>query len=454
MLPIIGLCLALAGGPPDALGAAPPDALITTFPDAIAGRIPGAPDRYSEIVFHQVRARGEAMPPGYTAAVAQVQKRIQHRFRNADGSWPLWTDKRDDWWPPRDYYFVNGVFRGTGIFHYRPDDSAVTDVLSVDIPAEYRREYLSTLEAGEPFYQIRQKVRLRYVDGNGAERDFVSAPRFATAVITGRPDQSILGGSVDLLEGLYEYRVVPYPRPKPENPAAGAPGRPDQRDTALSPHGTDRHLRTLDDVEWLRGAETVDVEGQTVIVVDRRVDRRPLSLRTKMTTPMVTIYSDVPAEFPAASFAVIGVRRAERMAHIRAVAERQKTAQFWNRYRLVGPGEAVRPSRQPLYGVMNGRRDDHVPEPGEAPQVYVSVTQFVDVPVKGGILEASFGSGGELWQYRVPEDDDPGEAAREWGLVRPLEGGGLGTFPGTTPRPRVPGADSPAADRPEPASDR
>ena len=232
--------------------------------------------------------------------------------------------------------------------------------------------------------------------------------------------------------------------PEPPGPAAFEP---------------ERVLRDLADVDRLSGVRLVEVDGQKVIVADRRADPRPLTLRTAMPFPIVTVLENVPADLPAESFAVIGLPRAERLAHIRAVTPAgmgRKVKGLTGLAPVFGPPASIRPLRPTRISVMHGRRADHVPAPGEPPQVCVSIRQWVEVPVGGETVAALFEPegdatdriGAELWQFRTPGSGAAGgdaldgealedEAAAalglearaaaepQWVLTKPLGGGGL-----------------------------
>ncbi len=212
-------------------------------------------------------------------------------------------------------------------------------------------------------------------------------------------------------------------------PGFGEPGGPPADDR------TRRLLRGPEDVPRIDGLSLVELRGHKIIIADRRVNGTPLTLHPRLTTPLVTIGRVIPAEFPAESFAVVTLPREDRLKHIKAAA----VARLGERFAApdgtvpeVGPPEAIRPSRVPQYMVMQGRRDDHVPEPGEAPQVYVSVEQWVHVPVGGERVEACFEPagdeaepiGGELWQYRTPEPPAGENAEPRWTRTKPLTGRG------------------------------
>ena len=243
--------------------------------------------------------------------------------------------------------------------------------------------------------------------------------------------------------------------PEPPGPAAFEP---------------ERVLRDLADVDRLSGVRLVEVDGQKVIVSDRRADPRPLTLRTAMPFPIVTVLENVPADLPAESFAVIGLPRAERLAHIRAVTPAgmgRKVKGLMGLDPVFGPPASIRPVQQAQFYITHGRRPDHVPVPGEPPQVCVAVHQWVEAPVGGETVAALFESAGdgpdrigaELWQFRTPggapPEGDPSDgdtladeaaaalglgerAAAEprWALTKPLSGPGL--FRVSVPPVRLP----------------
>ena len=178
----------------------PPDAVETDCAGAIATNVGG--DTYFETIFIKVTAQGEPMGSLYTAVIAQVQEQVDARVRRADGTWPiLWEPIVPPWAPPR-----QPQYRSYGTFYYRADESEVLDTKWVTVSADVR-DYLAFQPPGTPFYQQRQSIRLRYVEGCAAT-DYESDDFYVTAVKTGNPDIPGIGGSVDFVDG--QHNVLAY----------------------------------------------------------------------------------------------------------------------------------------------------------------------------------------------------------------------------------------------------
>ena len=234
------------------------------------------------------------------------------------------------------------------------------------------------------------------------------------------------------LFGLPAAASAGDPPPRPDRPFASPDGPPVWSE--------DRILRDLGDVARIDGVQLLEPDGHPVIVSDRRVDPRPLVIRTNMPIPIVTILDDVPADLPAASFAAIGVPRDDRLAHVRAVAPaslRQHLTALTGRAPAFGPPESIRPIGPTEFYIMQGRRDGAEVEPHAPPQVCASMCQWVQVPIGGEVVSALFEPSGdatdpigaELWQYKVPEGADEGAPPR-WVQTKPLGGGGGFRTPG------------------------
>ena len=233
-------------------------------------------------------------------------------------------------------------------------------------------------------------------------------------------------------------------------PATGEPAK------ATSP-APDRTLAVLADIDRIPGVQLVKRDGHQVIVSDERAGGGFDTLEGLMTIPIVIILSSAPADIPAEEFAAIGVPRPDRLAHVRSVAVakiRRAAERGLGPLPAVGPPQTVRADGPAVFYVMQGRRLDHVPQPGEPPQVCVSMDQRIAVPIGGETVGAVFSPqgdatdriGAELWQFRPPtaeerdaadgdggDDaaDNPageaadGDAAPRWVLTKPLGGSGL-----------------------------
>ncbi|MEM9703058.1 MAG: hypothetical protein AAF907_11515 [Planctomycetota bacterium] len=241
--------------------------------------------------------------------------------------------------------------------------------------------------------------------------------------------------------------------PPPEDSEAETHVEPPETPPVDPPvYDENRILRGPEDAARISGVEVFEVDGQKVIVNDRRIDRTPLVLHGVLTAPLVRISSSVSKEFPTESFAVIGLPRADRMQHIRKVAPAgvSRTLSALDGVpKTAGPATAVRVSRGPQYVVMNSRRPDYVPQPGEAPRLYVSVRQWIEIPSGIEMIEAKYSSiggddmpGGEFWEYKTPELPNEEEASEEeladltnaeprWIRTKSISGaGGFFIFPG------------------------
>ena len=251
---------------------------------------------------------------------------------------------------------------------------------------------------------------------------------------------------------------------------AGGPPATGEPAEATSP-APDRTLAVLADVDRIPGVQLVKRDGHQVIVSDERAGGGFDTLEGLMTIPIVIILSSAPADIPAEEFAAIGVPRPDRLAHVRSVAVakiRRAAERGLGPLPAVGPPQTVRADGPAVFYVMQGRRLDHVPQPGEPPQVCVSMDQRIAVPIGGetvGVVFRPHGDatdkiGAELWQFRPPtaeerdvadegaadgdggEDaaggdggddaaDNPagdaadGDAAPRWVLTKPLGGSGL-----------------------------
>ena len=184
----------------------PPDAVETDCAGAIATMFGGG--SYQEVIFIKVTAQGEDMGPQYSAEIAQVQESVDHKIIDpTTGMWGQWRTMHAPWVPPR-----QPSYQSFGTFFYRPDDSEIVDTKGVGVSASMRT-YLAAQPAGTPFYQQRQRVRLRY-QKDCDFTDFDSSEFYVTAVSTGNPDQPGFGGSIDFIDGRHDTTVMPYP-PQP-----------------------------------------------------------------------------------------------------------------------------------------------------------------------------------------------------------------------------------------------